>query len=1511
MVLQATPVTLSIWLAGGEDDDVVEVTINQLLVSELKNEIQVAFDLSSSAFDIIYSYRKDGFIPHKLKPTPNSKLKNILANVDINQDLRFEIALHPHKIKIICDGKEPLVLEIEKLVISKLRNEVKFKLIGITQKLNLWRQVEKCFPEICNYMLQYDEDGVKTVLNSDSALEDLHSRESTTGSRPTVFVVSIPAKQSQSIINLAHRPGANTFNAPSDRVLDISTEKRFDVMLSYSWGTKQQVKLLYQELMNRFKDLKIWLDEREMDTDIYSSMVEGVVKSDVVITSPNCMREIKFAADLKKPLIPTRMFLDSDNITQILESPDMAVPFLITAGLLYIDFKESLPPSVEWNSAMNTISGQIESRIPRFSNQKISQLSDPFQSWLQPVDFTSDIDNYVSEYVKGTREWINDVFSEWQVSNEPFLWLCAGAGTGKSLIAYKVSKSPPPNYTLGSIFFCKHNDEQKNSVVKIVSSMAWNLCNQFPEIKAHLHLEMAKDKQRTDGGKISILSNPVEAFKSLIVDGFSTFKTDSQVKKNSNILLIIDALDECDPKTRHNLLLILTHSCKALPDFVKVFATGRPDLDIFESLKSIDPFVLKPTSKENLADVKTFITAKLKNMWNASDEKIASDDEMVACVDTLLQKSEGVFIYARNACEFLLKSPNTSPKSIFTQIHEFESGPDSVYSLILNREYGAANVSEIDSFRRVIGTILTIKEPVSIGTLISLGNLTANETGLLRAVLKIEHGVVSVIHKSLKDFLSDIKRSGVFFVDTVFINEQLAKSCFEIMNSELDENMAKLDSFEEYHATSGSISAISSELAYACIFWADHLISCSNQEMLIFLLLEFCKKKLLNFIEACLILGKLNMAIFSFAKGLEAIDSVPENKETSFIKDCLQDGKKVVINYRLLLLWCPLQIYKTVLLMLPHKCVLYEQYHKQSDPFVSVGASKTLGPLTFEGHTEPVTSVVFGQSGKLIVSSAEDSTIKLWNAGTGECVSTIVTSHIRTITQISLSKNEEIITSVGRDCAKVWKKSTGECILTLNGHSKRIYTVALTDKYILTGSVDLTVKVWSLITGNCLRTLIGLGAIVNQIKVSVDGMLVAAAGSVETIIVWRVNTGELEKVYFSDSTAFRCIDLSSDNKLIASGDLQASVKIWDFDSGECISTLYKHTNEILGVAFSPDSKTLVSGSKDNLVNVWSVATGDCLSSLEGHTFWISSVAFSPSGLTFASASYDKTINVWPANAKSTNIMEKHFGNVTSVFISQDESIMCSGSTDNSVRIWSIETGDCLITLKSHIDWVNDVCLSSDNLLLVSASRDKTVKLWSLKSCKCLQTLQGHQDYVKTVRFSSDNSLVISGSNDKSVKIWSVETGYCLKTLLSHEDFVTSVCFSSDQSLAASTSRDQSVKVWDVALGKIVHSFKTDSKWIRDVEFRNDCDAVVVNMSQVGWDTVKNFEEKFMGWSIVDGANISEEYHRPKGLMVRGGFIFSDGKRIFRLPQFAARVRFARGKVVGLANGNMVFAWKFP
>ena len=78
----------------------------------------------------------------------------------------------------------------------------------------------------------------------------------------------------------------------------------------------------------------------------------------------------------------------------------------------------------------------------------------------------------------------------------------------------------------------------------------------------------------------------------------------------------------------------------------------------------------------------------------------------------------------------------------------------------------------------------------------------------------------------------------------------------------------------------------------------------------------------------------------------------------------------------------------------------------------------------------------------------------------------------------------------------------------------------------------------------------------------------------------------------------------------------------------------------------------------------------------------------------------------------------------------------TASEDCTAKVWSADSGVCLLTLKGHGNFVCSAVFSPDCQQVLTASWDQTAKLWSAASGKCLLTLNGHDDWVFTAVFSS-------------------------------------------------------------------------------------------------------------------------------------------------------------------------------
>ena len=77
--------------------------------------------------------------------------------------------------------------------------------------------------------------------------------------------------------------------------------------------------------------------------------------------------------------------------------------------------------------------------------------------------------------------------------------------------------------------------------------------------------------------------------------------------------------------------------------------------------------------------------------------------------------------------------------------------------------------------------------------------------------------------------------------------------------------------------------------------------------------------------------------------------------------------------------------------------------------------------------------------------------------------------------------------------------------------------------------------------------------------------------------------------------------------------------------------------------------------------------------------------------------------------------------------------------------------------------VNAVALSSDGRRAVSGSADNTLRMWDLESGQTLQTLQGHTDWVLAAALTPDGRYAVSGSRDYTLRVWNLKDGKELLT----------------------------------------------------------------------------------------------------------------------------------------------------
>ena len=206
---------------------------------------------------------------------------------------------------------------------------------------------------------------------------------------------------------------------------------------------------------------------------------------------------------------------------------------------------------------------------------------------------------------------------------------------------------------------------------------------------------------------------------------------------------------------------------------------------------------------------------------------------------------------------------------------------------------------------------------------------------------------------------------------------------------------------------------------------------------------------------------------------------------------------------------------------------------------------------------------------------------------------------------------------------------------------------------------------------------------------------------------------------------------------------------------------------------------------------------DCLTPT-GHAGRVRRIAFSPDGRHLTSGSSDRTVRIWDLESGESRVLEGHAGGVNSVAFSPDGRHLASGSSDRTVRIWDLESREGRV-LEGHAGGVNSIAFSPDGRQLASGSSDGTVRVWDLASGES-RVLRGHAGGVNSVAFSPDGRYLASGSSDRTVRIWDLESGES-RVLEGHAGGVNSIAFSPDGRQLASGSSDRTLRVWDLASGE--------------------------------------------------------------------------------------------------------------
>ncbi|HEY7315875.1 MAG TPA: protein kinase [Gemmataceae bacterium] len=514
--------------------------------------------------------------------------------------------------------------------------------------------------------------------------------------------------------------------------------------------------------------------------------------------------------------------------------------------------------------------------------------------------------------------------------------------------------------------------------------------------------------------------------------------------------------------------------------------------------------------------------------------------------------------------------------------------------------------------------------------------------------------------------------------------------------------------------------------------------------------------------------------------------------------------------------------------------------------------------LVLRGHTAEVQPVAFSPGGEYILSGGWDSTVRLWDA------------------------------------------ETGEEIRRFAGATGKVQSLAFSPdgKYALVGSNAGSLRSWDVATGKDMRRWTGLFGEVSSIAFSSDGKHILTGDTRQSaFLMWDAATGAIRRRFNGHVGPVESVAFSPDGKRALTGSFDRTIRLWDLGTGRELRRFTGHEQRVRGAVFSPDGKRVLSTSDDSTVRLWDAESGEELLCMVGHQGFVNAVAFSPNGRRAVSAGHDGTVRVWNlVSGQEVSSFKGHQGEVVSVSFAPDGSRVATGGRDRTVRVWQLPPSSDqreplgwlvldtdtptvplyisragrvvrrlnppatrpvplpagegytvdpaenrpglqispapfslaegatqrievrrkpdfageIMRLEEHSFGVMALAAAPKGDRLLSTTYDNQLRMWDLRSGKPLWTLANEGGPL--LAFSPDGRRVAIASRIVGLWVRDAESGAKVSQLGKSTINITAIAFLPDGDRVLSAEQDGRLRLWDAATGKELRCLDGDNSW---------------------------------------------------------------------------------------------------
>ncbi|KAK9466895.1 WD40-repeat-containing domain protein [Lipomyces arxii] len=182
-----------------------------------------------------------------------------------------------------------------------------------------------------------------------------------------------------------------------------------------------------------------------------------------------------------------------------------------------------------------------------------------------------------------------------------------------------------------------------------------------------------------------------------------------------------------------------------------------------------------------------------------------------------------------------------------------------------------------------------------------------------------------------------------------------------------------------------------------------------------------------------------------------------------------------------------------------------------------------------------------------------------------------------------------------------------------------------------------------------------------------------------------------------------------------------------------------------------------------------------------------------------------------------------------VFSDDTDVIIAAGTVFGEIEIWSVYDTKKAIKLRGHEGSIFNVCFSKDGSKLISCSDDRSIRVWDLETQQCLAVGWGHLSRIWQLEYLSDDCIISTGE-DNTTRVWAYDNGTleCQQVWEGHSGrniWSLAVC-KVDEDIVATGGADGAIRLWDVS------EKPSQSKLRETISFNSICDNVNTQCGQI-------------------------------------------------------------------------------